>query len=119
MQTNTKRDQHLLGLDFFNSKEYSTLEFNSTRLEKRKSIRLYYMFSVRLPNVFETKNVKIYCRNMILRNGKLEDLVELQKLFVDTVKTVCRNYYNDEQIKVWTSGIENADRWQKIFKTQY
>lgn len=56
---------------------------------------------------------------MILRNGKLEDLVELQKLFVNTVKTVCRNDYNDEQIKVWTSGIENADRWQKIFQTQY
>jgi len=33
---NKKRDQHLLGLDFFNSKEYSTLEFNSTRLEKKK-----------------------------------------------------------------------------------
>lgn len=63
--------------------------------------------------------MKIYCGKMILRNGKLEDLLELQRLFVDTVKTICRNDYNDEQIKVWTSGIENADRWQKILKTQY
>lgn len=56
---------------------------------------------------------------MTLRNGKLEDLAELQQLFVDTVKTICRNDYNAEQIKVWTSGIENIERWEKILKTQY
>lgn len=56
---------------------------------------------------------------MTLRNGKLEDLAELQQLFVDTIKTICRNDYNTEQIKVWTSGIENTERWEKIFKTQY
>lgn len=56
---------------------------------------------------------------MTLRNGKLEDLAELQQLFVDTIKTICRNDYTTEQIKVWTSGIENIERWEKIFKTQY
>lgn len=56
---------------------------------------------------------------MELRNGKLEDLTELQQLFVDTVKAICRNDYNAEQIKVWTSGVENIERWERILKTQY
>jgi putative acetyltransferase len=58
-------------------------------------------------------------KKLTLRNGKLEDLAELQQLFVDTVKTICRKDYNTEQIKVWTSGIENIERWAKIFTSQY
>jgi putative acetyltransferase len=58
-------------------------------------------------------------KQIILRFGKLDDLSELQQLFVDTVSAICRADYNDEQIKAWISGIENTERWQGILTQQY
>ncbi|MDR3286183.1 MAG: GNAT family N-acetyltransferase [Prevotellaceae bacterium] len=58
-------------------------------------------------------------KQTILRIGKLDDLLELQQLFVDTVSTICRADYNDEQIKAWISGIEDTERWQGILTQQY
>jgi putative acetyltransferase len=58
-------------------------------------------------------------KQTILRLGKLEDLLELQQLFVDTISTICSADYNDDQIKAWISGIENTDRWQGILTRQY
>ena len=42
----------------------------------------------------------------------------MQKLYVDTIKAVCINDYNSEQIAVWTSSVENAERWDKVLKNQ-
>ena len=56
---------------------------------------------------------------MTIRIGNIDDLNELQQLFVDTVKFVCKADYNDKQVDVWTSGIENKQRWQDILTNQF
>jgi putative acetyltransferase len=53
-----------------------------------------------------------------IRQGKLSDLLELQQLFVDTIKTVCKTDYNDQQINVWTASITNTQRWLNIIDKQ-
>lgn len=57
--------------------------------------------------------------HITLRKGQISDLGELQQLFVDTISTVCSADYNPEQIKVWTSSVENKDRWEKIITDQF
>lgn len=54
-----------------------------------------------------------------VRKGQIDDLNEMQKLFVETILTVCKNDYNEQQIKVWTSGVENKQRWQDILTKQF
>ncbi len=53
-----------------------------------------------------------------IRQGTLADMYEMQKLYVDTIKSVCKNDYNQEQIAVWTSSVENTSRWLSIFDKQ-
>lgn len=54
-----------------------------------------------------------------IRFSKLGDLAEMQKMFVDTISTVCKYDYSPEQIKVWTSSIENIQRWTDKLISQY
>lgn len=54
-----------------------------------------------------------------IRKGSLDDLPYLQALFVNTVHSVCKHDYTPGQIKAWTSGIENTERWQRIVQDQY
>lgn len=54
-----------------------------------------------------------------IRRGIFDDLEALQKLFVDTISTVCKMDYSEEQISVWTSNIENKERWQNILANQF
>ncbi|WP_194774828.1 GNAT family N-acetyltransferase [Pararhodonellum marinum] len=56
---------------------------------------------------------------MILRKGSLEDLPEMQKLYVDSIRKSCKAEYNKQQIEAWSSGIENTSRWQDILKHQF
>lgn len=58
-------------------------------------------------------------RSLLLRRAQIEDLKEMQNLFVETIKTVCVNDYNPEQIKIWTSSIENTERWLNRIRDQY
>ncbi len=53
-----------------------------------------------------------------LRKGTLQDLNELQKLFVETVESVCCADYNEDQINVWTSSVKNTQRWNEILTNQ-
>jgi putative acetyltransferase len=53
------------------------------------------------------------------RFAKLEDLAEIQKMFVDTISVICKDDYSPDQIKVWTSSIENKDRWMDKLAIQY
>lgn len=55
----------------------------------------------------------------MIRKGQIEDLTELQQLFVDTIKNICKTDYNSEQINVWASSIENSQRWQDIVTKQF
>jgi putative acetyltransferase len=54
-----------------------------------------------------------------IRLSTLSDLAEMQKMFVDTISTICKDDYSPEQIKVWTSSIENTQRWTDKLTSQY
>ncbi|MCU0323784.1 MAG: GNAT family N-acetyltransferase [Spirosomaceae bacterium] len=56
---------------------------------------------------------------MLFREVKFHDLKEIQQLFVETISEVCKNDYNPRQIEVWTSSIENHERWTNILSNQY
>lgn len=53
------------------------------------------------------------------RRAEPGDLEALQSLFVETIKSTCKNDYSAEQIAVWTSSIENKERWKGIMADQY
>lgn len=57
--------------------------------------------------------------NVSIRIAKLDDLTEMQRIFVDTITTVCISDYNEQQISVWVSGVDNTERWEKIMIEQY
>lgn len=54
-----------------------------------------------------------------IKPSTLSDLAEMQKMFVDTISTICKNDYTPEQIRVWTSSIENTQRWIDKLTSQY
>lgn len=58
-------------------------------------------------------------QNFVIREGQITDLTELQKLFVDTITTICTADYGTEQIKAWTSSVKNKQRWQEIMTKQF
>lgn len=58
-------------------------------------------------------------RNFIVRKGQINDLTELQKLFVDTITTICASDYDKQQIEAWTSSVENKKRWDEILTKQF
>ncbi len=55
----------------------------------------------------------------VFRSGRLNDLQEMQQLFVGTIESVCSSDYNHEQIRAWTSGIENEQRWREVLMHQF
>nr|WP_294901213.1 GNAT family N-acetyltransferase [uncultured Pedobacter sp.] len=60
--------------------------------------------------------------NFIIRKGQLNDLIELQKLYVDTITEICKADYDNEQIDAWTSDTKNnpnKQRWQDILTNQF
>ena len=58
-------------------------------------------------------------KEIVIDRGNPDHLAEIQRLFVDTISSVCNVDYNAEQIKVWTSSIENKERWDDIISNQY
>lgn len=54
-----------------------------------------------------------------IRKAILDDLPEMQALFVDSISTICINDYTPKQIKVWTSAIENTQKWKDKLSNQY
>jgi len=56
---------------------------------------------------------------MTFRRALLSDLEEMQKLFVETIQSVCKNDYNPEQIKAWVSGVKNKERWIEVIDKQF
>ncbi len=53
-----------------------------------------------------------------IRQGKVGDMLEMQQLFVETILEVCKKDYSDKQLKAWVKGVENRERWIKIFQHQ-
>ncbi|MCP4441817.1 MAG: GNAT family N-acetyltransferase [Aureispira sp.] len=56
---------------------------------------------------------------MELRQANIEDLDELRGLFKETIQTVNTADYTPEQIKVWSAGSEQTERWEKRIAEQY
>ncbi|PWN70718.1 GNAT family N-acetyltransferase [Chryseobacterium phosphatilyticum] len=56
---------------------------------------------------------------MIIRKGNQNDLAEMKQLFTETITSVCKNDYNDQQLEVWRSGAENNERWLKVIHDQF
>ncbi|WP_281235407.1 GNAT family N-acetyltransferase [Flavobacterium gelatinilyticum] len=56
---------------------------------------------------------------MIFKKATLSELEEMQKLFVETIQSVCKNDYNSEQIEAWISGVKNKERWIEIIEKQF
>lgn len=56
---------------------------------------------------------------MNFRIATIQDLKEMQQLYVETIQSVCRQDYNQEQINAWTSSVENTARWLDIIQNQW
>jgi putative acetyltransferase len=54
-----------------------------------------------------------------IRQAKPGDLPELQRMFVDTISSICKDDYSLEQIKVWTASVEDVQRWMDKLSSQY
>ncbi len=79
-------------------------------------------------NGIQAKHLLLMTRELIyetsmpqiaIRKGEIDDLTELQQIFVDTVSSVCSADYDAEQIKVWTSSVENRKHWEDIMTNQF
>ena len=53
------------------------------------------------------------------RLGTLNDIAPLQELFANTIKRICIQDYSTKQVEVWSSGIDNMQRWTPILTEQY
>lgn len=53
------------------------------------------------------------------RRAVPKDLEAVQKLFVETIKSTCKNDYSPAQIAVWTSSVQNKERWLGIMRDQH
>lgn len=56
---------------------------------------------------------------ILIRPARLEELQELQTLFVDTIKHSCSKDYNSDQINAWISSAKNKERWTQSLQNQY
>lgn len=54
-----------------------------------------------------------------VRRAKADDLAEMLQLFSDTISTICKNDYSSEQIKAWTSSVEDFQTWTDKLMSQY
>lgn len=53
------------------------------------------------------------------RPAEIDDLKEIQTLFVESIKNSCREDYNERQINAWVSSANNDDRWRSFIINQY
>jgi putative acetyltransferase len=56
---------------------------------------------------------------MFFRKATISDLKEMQELYIETIKHVCKDDYNPVQIDVWISGVDNTERWIEVINTQF
>lgn len=55
---------------------------------------------------------------MNFRKAALEDLPAMKALYRDTILTVCRKDYTEEQVKVWSSSVNKEERWLGVVMNQ-
>lgn len=54
-----------------------------------------------------------------IRLAKPNDLKEIQRIFVDTISTICKDDYSPEQIDAWISSVKNTQKWIDKLDSQY
>lgn len=53
------------------------------------------------------------------RPANINDLDAVQDLFVQTVRSTCKNDYELNQIDAWVSSVENKKRWKSLLSNPY
>ncbi|WP_029271911.1 GNAT family N-acetyltransferase [Flavobacterium sp. KJJ] len=56
---------------------------------------------------------------MDFRKATISDLSEMQEMYIETIKWVCKNDYTPLQIDAWVSGLNNTERWLKVIHNQF
>lgn len=56
---------------------------------------------------------------MNFRKATISDLPEMQVMYIETIKWVCKNDYNPLEIDAWISGLNNVERWKKVIHSQF
>ncbi len=54
-----------------------------------------------------------------IRQATLEDIPQITSVFRDTITEINSKDYSEEQIKVWASGADDADKWKERIKNFY
>lgn len=61
----------------------------------------------------------IYNPSLILRNYKPDDGMILAQLFYETVHTINRKDYTEEQLNAWATGDMDWNKWNRSFQEHY
>lgn len=56
---------------------------------------------------------------MNIRRAIISDLTEMQKMYIETIRSVCKNDYTPEQIEAWIYGVKNKERWIEVIEKQF
>lgn len=56
---------------------------------------------------------------MNFRKATISDLKEMQEMYIETIKWVCKSDYNPLQINAWISGLDDTERWLKVIHSQF
>ncbi len=54
-----------------------------------------------------------------IRQAALEDIPQITSIFRDTVTEINSKDYSEEHIKIWASGADDLDQWEKRIKKLY
>ena len=56
---------------------------------------------------------------LVIRNGVLDELPEIQHLFSETITIICENDYHQNQLEAWKSSVENTEGWKNMIQNHY
>jgi putative acetyltransferase len=56
---------------------------------------------------------------MNFRKATISDLQEMQEMYIETIKWICKSDYNPLQINAWISGLDDTERWLKVIYSQF
>ena len=56
---------------------------------------------------------------MFFKKATLSDLTEMQKMYAETIQSVCKSDYTPEQIEAWISSVKNKERWIEVIEKQF
>lgn len=56
---------------------------------------------------------------IVIRFATLDDLEEIQQLFIETISEVCKNDYSPQEIEIWVSSVKSKKRWIEKLTNQY